>query len=233
MIRLVLMRCFRILFIVISFFIYSNSLCALKPELTDEVFARTKPGIIAYVYYMLKITDIIFSRYKITYWIDFGSLLGLTRHCGMIPWDDDVDIVIFSSDESKLFGLKKQFAHYGLCIKRSSIPGLIKILPIKSQFPFVDIFMVKHCPEDKNKIKLIASGWPKYYWTNDELFPLNRTRFGPMQINAPKDPMRHLFDLYGQDCMTMACLWNHSSGAGKWKDVKVKIKDFGPAKFKK
>ena len=214
------------------FFIHFNLLCAPKPEFTDELFKRTNPGIVAYVYYIFRITDIIFSRYKITYWVDFGSLLGSVRHGGMIPWDDDVDIVIFLDDEAKLFSLKKKFARYGLRIKRSSIPGLIKILPKKSKFPFVDVFTAQYSPEDKNKIKLIASGWPKYYWLKDEIFPLKRVKFGPMQVSIPKDPMRHLFDLYGQDCMTMARWWNHSSGFGKLKNAKVKIKDFSPAKFK-
>ena len=38
----------------------------------------------------------------IDYFLAFGSLLGAIRHSGPIPWDADIDIVLFRSDYEKL-----------------------------------------------------------------------------------------------------------------------------------
>lgn len=46
----------------------------------------------------LKIFDIVCKRHKITYWLDYGTLLGAVRHKGFIPWDDDMDLGICRAD---------------------------------------------------------------------------------------------------------------------------------------
>lgn len=51
---------------------------------------------------LLRIVDKILKECNISYWLDYGTLLGAVRHKGFIPWDDDMDISVVRSDFSHL-----------------------------------------------------------------------------------------------------------------------------------
>jgi lipopolysaccharide cholinephosphotransferase len=43
---------------------------------------------------LLKIFAATCDELGLTYWLDYGTLLGAVRHGGFIPWDDDVDVAM-------------------------------------------------------------------------------------------------------------------------------------------
>ena len=47
---------------------------------------------------LLQIFDKVCKKHNLTYWLDWGTLLGSIRHNGFIPWDDDMDVCMPRAD---------------------------------------------------------------------------------------------------------------------------------------
>ena len=51
---------------------------------------------------LLQVIVDICQKYNLTYFAEYGTLLGAIRHKGYIPWDDDIDIALKREDYNKL-----------------------------------------------------------------------------------------------------------------------------------
>ncbi|GHU62786.1 lipopolysaccharide cholinephosphotransferase LicD [Clostridia bacterium] len=57
---------------------------------------------------ILKEIHRICQKYKISYSLDSGTLLGAIRHQGFIPWDDDADVVFLRKDYERFLSVAKK-----------------------------------------------------------------------------------------------------------------------------
>ena len=52
------------------------------------------------------------TRLNVTYFMNGGTLLGSYRHHGRIPWDDDVDLMVNSSEKRLIYGWGCEFGNF-------------------------------------------------------------------------------------------------------------------------
>jgi len=60
-----------------------------------------------------------FVKFDIWYIMSFGTLLGSIRDKKIIPWDDDIDIVILRKDLKKILSLSSYFSRHGFTMRKS------------------------------------------------------------------------------------------------------------------
>lgn len=125
----------------------------------------------------------ICDKYEITYYADYGTLLGAVRHKGFVPWDDDIDICLKRADYMKLLHVLSnelpEFYSVNSCYTNvnhrqpfSSL-GNFAMYPvpehIKKQFyncPYVvgvDIYPLDYMPYDDDMAKLQQSMYTIVY----------------------------------------------------------------------
>ncbi|KAK3782653.1 hypothetical protein RRG08_015228 [Elysia crispata] len=186
---------------------YSRS-AALKSSLSKEdleVLDDFKPSLTPLeqqqlLFSMLSTTQAL-AAFNISYYISEGSLIGYWRHHGLIPWDDDVDVLF----DARQWPLVKKVM--------SCIPGIElymgwdrmwKVYPSSAalwkgekqiRFPFVDLFMFNY---DKGHV------WPVCMWMKTDammprqwILPTAQGIFEGYPVAIPRQPHKNLNFHYG------------------------------------
>lgn len=73
-------------------------------ELTPEMTAAYKKSLLQ----TFKAFDCFCRKHGITYYAGGGTLIGAVRHKGIIPWDDDIDVLMLKEDYDKFIALKQE-----------------------------------------------------------------------------------------------------------------------------
>lgn len=85
----------------------------IREEIRDGWMVETNMKKVWYIQLdLLKEFDRICKKYGLTWYPIFGTLLGVVRHQGFIPWDDDVDIAMPRKDYDKFIRIcAKELKH--------------------------------------------------------------------------------------------------------------------------
>ena len=116
---------------------------------------------------MLLYVDSVCRKNQIEYTLAGGSLLGAVRHRGMIPWDDDIDILLLRPAYEKLTALLRHDDRYRLVVPEENAyfypfaklmdrNTVLKMLNHhETRIPdfgvYIDIFPVDGCPDSHDE----------------------------------------------------------------------------------
>ena len=73
---------------------------------------------------LLDVFEKFCREHGIRFFLGFGTLLGAFRHQGFVPWDDDVDILMFREDFERLKLLWQEFSYPYFLQNELSEPGV-------------------------------------------------------------------------------------------------------------
>ena len=143
------------------------------------------------LYDTMKSIDSLFSTERVDYFLIAGSALGLERHHGIIPWDDDIDIGVFDIEKARhVLSTKGRYK-----ITEEWWNG-IKVNGV------VDIF---HMEKTVNKGICYKNYRARIVWPNEwfkyEEIELERRPFGPIEIWASKKNRDYAERSYGKDAL--------------------------------
>ncbi|PTX91653.1 LicD family protein [Opitutus sp. ER46] len=170
------------------------------------------PAVAGRIYWLVQGFAEIAARAGIRFWLSEGTLLGVVRHGGLIPWDDDADLHFFAKDERALWARREEFRARGCDLCRwwggykvywqggEPVPGH------PHRYPAIDLFPARRNWRGRIVYARLRARlvWPRVYLREDELFPLVERPFGPLRLPCPREHDAYFVRNYGPDWATVA-----------------------------
>ena len=194
-------------------YIFSKSIAShdtTKPDL--DLYVVLTQSDVNLLYEITGKTIKILDKHKIDYWATDGTLLGIKRSKGFIPWDDDVDLDIDSKDKSKLLSLKEEFKKVNLLL--GGVGKRLKIKTPESNKVWIDIFVLTDG-------KYPQQHYQDINYQSGEIFPLKKGSFGPYKMNIPNKSNQYLDRIF-KNWRKIAYIYNHHTKGKK----KISFKDY-------
>ena len=151
------------------------------------------------LYKAMREVDAILEAHDIPYWICGGSALGAIRHGAIIPWDDDIDIVVPIAFQQQLRSIpwstyNFRWENVNVCDKL--FQGNV----------FIDVFYVEKANGMAGNRWIHSNAkarslWPHDWFVHEQVFPLQTVKLGPIQVKAPNDMHSYCFRGYGPNCL--------------------------------
>ncbi|XP_046571490.1 uncharacterized protein LOC124279696 [Haliotis rubra] len=151
---------------------------------------------------------------NLTYFLIGGSLLGMYRHHGVIPWDDDTDIAMNASEWRKIRHVLSRVPGYELYAP-SNVQWkfyMKSLAPIENKpfrWPNVDIFFYT---EDSTYIwGLTADIKGEFFVKKTDLFPLQYRPFENRRAAVPCNTRDILIRRYGDLDLCVSLAYGHKT----------------------
>ncbi len=178
---------------------------------------------------LLMIIERVCRKHKIPFMIYYGTLLGSWRHHDIVPWDDDLDLMISIDDRTRFLQAINQtnatiIERYDFHSHELREYDKIYFRHTPSaggypwNFPYVDVFLYQ-----KNDTHLWQSYFGERMTKLEYIFPLVMRPLGELWLPAPRYPERIFASNIYDECKDH--YWDHKNELPK--DEKIfKCNDF-------
>ena len=187
---------------------------------------------------LLKRFDQLTKKYSLEYMMTDGTLLGSWRHHDLIPWDDDIDLLMSVKLKARLnlaialesplssshvieffrrWDAPKEFEYYKFYF--SSSP---RYTDYPWRYPFVDLIFYH-----ENETHIWQENMQQATSVlKQKIFPLKRRPFGSLWLPAPKSPHDYLLGVnwtnYDRNCVDGH--WSHKFERAKYNEHEEKVR---------
>ena len=194
---------------------HQEEIAALPQAMTKDILA-------------LKDLGALLDAHRIPWWVDCGTLLGVYRHEGMIPWDHDIDVAILQEYHDHVLNIASQpeFAQKYRIMDWSPAeePKTLLKLYVKETGSLIDIYHYKihrNAPQE-DTVSYLSPYYTKWYMPHTlkireefclvtqpltTLFPLKTTWFDGVEVHVPNRYEEHLKGIY-QNELAPAKIWD-------------------------
>ena len=189
-------------------------------NLTLDMIPKTPAHKIDQIYDLLQIVDRLMREQNIEYSMDGGTLLGAIRHKGIIPHDDDGDLIMMERYKERFLDLIPRLNAMGIIVQDGGLEALkltFNADTLRQRYDIsekeaanLDIFIMKEDLDGmiRPKADFYKHQFPREYFPCQELQNLLDYPFGPPEkrlfLKGPAEPMRYLKTFYGPECFEYA-----------------------------
>lgn len=165
----------------------------------------TDPLTVRRVYSLGRDISAFLEKRGIFYWSSSGTTLGIVRHGGLIPWDDDLDICVREGgDSERLWDSRGELeAECGLVIEVAESVGFRisrKTTGGEEGYPFCDVFVMILEEGWYEPVKRLAAVlWPQERYRSEDVDASSARGFGDFLLTCPRRPEDYLTRNYGPD----------------------------------
>lgn len=197
----------------------------------------TDNQILEELYLVIKYTTLFLEKHQIDYCIESGTLIGCVRHDGIIPWDNDIDIMIFKEGYFKLKTLMNEYNKHNFKILHVT-PGFklfYKDIAYGELFLYdydknENIYRMAYPLINKNGLLEPTFITSDLYYSNqrykkEDLFPTQMVLFEDFSVRAPYNIKEVLLTTYKKNLLE--CIYspnkNEQHHAFKYNHYKIAI----------